>query len=142
DFVFLADVELSPDAALLICSDGLTDLVPAETIRQIAVSHAGSPEHVVRSLIGAANQEGGRDNITAVFVEGPGFQAATARESAVAQRQRVPRRRKWLLAAAIVAAGVAGLFLGLNFDALGWLSGGSVNVLGLPAGTVVVRAND
>src|SRR5437763_1013277 len=46
DFVFLADVELSPDAALLICSDGLTDLVPAETIRQIAVSHAGSPEPV------------------------------------------------------------------------------------------------
>jgi PPM family protein phosphatase len=142
DFAFLADIELPPDAALLICSDGLTDLVPAETIRQIAVSHAGSPEDVVRGLISAANDEGGKDNITAVFVERPMFQAVTALENTTARAQGPRRSRKWLLAAAIVAAGVAGLFLGLSFDALGRLSGGSVNVLGLPSGTVVVRPNE
>jgi hypothetical protein len=142
DFVFLADIDLPPDAALLICSDGLTDLVPSETIRQIAVSHAGSPEHVVRALIDAANDAGGKDNITAVFVERPLFRAAADLGERPTGPRNHPQRRKWLLAAAIVAAGVAGLFLGLSFDALGWLSGGSVNVLGLPAGAIVVRSNE
>jgi len=142
DFVFLADIDLPPDAALLICSDGLTDLVPSETIRQIAVSHAGSPEDVVRGLIDAANDEGGKDNITAVFVERPLFRAGTRLGDKIDRRDDRRRHRKWLVAAAIVAAGIAGLFLGLSFDALGWLSGGSVNVLGLPAGAIVVRSNE
>lgn len=133
DFVFLAEIDLPPDAALLICSDGLTDLVPSETIRRIAASHAGSPEDVVRGLIDAANDAGGKDNITAVFVERPMFGAA---------RDDHRLRHKWLVAAAIIAAGVGGLFLGLSFDALGWLSGGSVSVLGLPAGAIVVRSNE
>ena len=132
DFVFLAEIDLPPDAALLICSDGLTDLIPAETIRRIAVSQSGSPEDVVRGLIEAANDRGGTDNITAVFVERPLFRAATSARP----------RRKWLVPFAIATAGVAGLFLGLNFDALGWLSGGSVSVLGLPAGAIIVRSNE
>jgi len=140
-FVFVAEVELPPDAALLICSDGLTDLVPSETIRQIAVSHAGSPEAVVRGLIDAANDRGGKDNITAVFVERPLFGAGT-RPGVNTAATRDRRPGKWLLAVAIVAAAVAGLFLGLNFDAVGWLSGGSVSVLGLPAGAIVVRPNE
>jgi hypothetical protein len=140
--VFLADIELPPDAALLICSDGLTDLVPSEMIRQIAVSHAGSPDNVVRALIGAANDEGGKDNITAVFVERPLFRAAANLVDHGASAHGDRPFRKGLLAAAIAAAGVAGLFLGLGFDSLGWLSGGSVNVLGLPAGAIVVRSNE
>jgi PPM family protein phosphatase len=142
DFAFLAEIDLPPDAALLICSDGLTDLVPAETIRQIAVSRAGSPESVVRELIAAANDEGGKDNITAIFIERPMFRAGAISAARAARRADGRWRRKWLFAAAVFAAAAAGLFAGLSFDALGLLSGGSVKVLGWPAGAIVVRSNE
>jgi serine/threonine protein phosphatase PrpC len=136
NFAFVTEIDLPPDAALLICSDGLTDLVPADTIRRIAASRAGSPEDVVQGLIAAANEEGGKDNITAVFIERPQFRAGANGASHSRARGR------WLASAAIIAAGLAGLLIGLNFDALGWLSGGSVNVRGLPAEAIVVRAGE
>ena len=37
-------LSLRRHAALLICSDGLTDQVPAEAIRQVVRSAGGSPE--------------------------------------------------------------------------------------------------
>ena len=37
---------VEPDAALLLCSDGLTDLVPSATVKQVVASHAGRPEKV------------------------------------------------------------------------------------------------
>ena len=38
--------------------------------------HAGSPEAVVDALIAAANEAGGRDNVTVVYAEGPDFARA------------------------------------------------------------------
>ena len=61
------------DAALLLCSDGLTDLVPSADIAAIVRDCAGYPGQVVRELIGAANAAGGKDNVTVVYVEGPRF---------------------------------------------------------------------
>src|SRR4051812_5493844 len=63
------------DAALLLCSDGLTDMVPAEVILDTVRDFAGHPYEVVRALIDAANAAGGKDNVTAVYVEGPRFAA-------------------------------------------------------------------
>ena len=62
-----------PDAALLICSDGLTDAVPASAIAEIVTDFAGHPFEIVRGLIDAANAAGGKDNVTVVYVEGPRF---------------------------------------------------------------------
>jgi hypothetical protein len=70
DFIDLDDIPFEPDAALLLCSDGLTDLVDSATILNIVGRLAGRPHDVVRELIQAANDAGGRDNITAVYVEG------------------------------------------------------------------------
>ena len=142
DFVFLAEMDLPKDAALLICSDGLTDLVPAETIRQIAVARAGSPESVVHDLISAANAEGGKDNVTAIFVERPAFRAGAISAARAARRADRGWRRKWIFATSVFVAAAAGLFAGLSFDALGLLSGGSVKVLGWPAGAIVVRPDE
>ncbi|MEO7192749.1 MAG: protein phosphatase 2C domain-containing protein [Vicinamibacterales bacterium] len=69
DFVFLTETDIPAGGALLICSDGLSDLVPSETIQQIATAHAGSPDDVARALIDAANSAGGKDNVTVVYVE-------------------------------------------------------------------------
>jgi len=73
DFVDVIEVPFEPDAALLLCSDGLTDLVPLQSIAGIVSTHAGNAEAVVRSLIDAANDAGGKDNVTAVYAEGPRF---------------------------------------------------------------------
>ena len=62
-----------PDAALLLCSDGLTDLVAAADIAAVVRDYAGHPGEVVRGLIDAANAAGGKDNVTVVYVEGPRF---------------------------------------------------------------------
>ena len=73
DFVEVKEIPFEPDAALLLCSDGLTDLVESETIAQIVWRWAGQPQQVVRALIDAANDAGGKDNITVVYVEGEQF---------------------------------------------------------------------
>jgi serine/threonine protein phosphatase PrpC len=90
DFIDLHEISFEPDAALLICSDGLTDLVDSVTIADAAVRHAGRPHEVVAALIQAANDAGGKDNVTIVFVEGEQFAAASQRASLwTAEQQRL-----------------------------------------------------
>jgi PPM family protein phosphatase len=79
DFVEVIEVEWSPAWALLLCTDGLTDMVPSATIERIVREHAGRPERVVDALVDAANEAGGHDNVTVVYAEGGAF-AAWARE--------------------------------------------------------------
>ena len=73
DFIDIQEVPFEPDAALLLCSDGLTDLVDSSSINAIVARWAGRPQHVVKALIDAANAAGGKDNVTAVYVEGERF---------------------------------------------------------------------
>ncbi len=61
------------DAALLVCSDGLTDAITSAAIAEIASDFAGHPYEIVRGLIAAANAAGGKDNVTVVYAEGPRF---------------------------------------------------------------------
>lgn len=69
-FVDIYELTLGSQEAILLCSDGLSDQVSAERIRAIVELHAGRPERAVKSLIQAANEAGGRDNVTVVLVEG------------------------------------------------------------------------
>ena len=73
NFIELQRIPFEPDAALLICSDGLSDLVTSAEIRRALEQNAGNPEGAVRALIGAANRAGGKDNVTVVVVEGEQF---------------------------------------------------------------------
>ena len=73
EFVDVIEEPLEADAAILLCSDGLSDMLPGATIAHIARQHAGSPEQVVEALVAAANDAGGRDNITVVYAEMPLF---------------------------------------------------------------------
>src|SRR5262249_40785125 len=69
EFVDVVEESIEPDAAILLCSDGLSDMLPSTTIAHIIRQHAGSPERVVESLVAAANDAGGRDNVTVVYAE-------------------------------------------------------------------------
>jgi PPM family protein phosphatase len=79
DFIDLLEIPFEPDAALLLCSDGLTDLVESATINHVVSELAGRPHEVVNALIDAANDAGGKDNVTIVYVEGELFAASRAR---------------------------------------------------------------
>ena len=75
------EVPFEPDAALLICSDGLTDQVSSGSIRRIVEAFAGSPALAVQELLTAANDAGGKDNVTVVIVENERFASAVAARS-------------------------------------------------------------
>jgi parallel beta-helix repeat protein len=77
EFVEVITAPFEPDAALLLCSDGLSDLVTSRDMLAIASRHAGNPDAVVKALIGAANRAGGKDNVTVIYVEGPEFHRAS-----------------------------------------------------------------
>lgn len=72
-FIDIVEDTFPADAALLLCTDGLTDLVDSAEIAAAIHRHAGSPADAVEQLIQAANDAGGRDNVTAVVVEGSEF---------------------------------------------------------------------
>jgi len=73
DFIEIVDRPFRDDSALLLCSDGLSDLVGSPEIARVVYGHAAAPDEVVSQLVGAANREGGKDNVTAVFAAGPRF---------------------------------------------------------------------
>ena len=73
DFIDVDHTPFESDAALLLCSDGLTDLVDSSSIGRTVRQLAGDPDAVVRALIDSANAAGGKDNVTAVYVEGERF---------------------------------------------------------------------
>jgi serine/threonine protein phosphatase PrpC len=75
EFIDVSEVRFNPDSALLLCSDGLSDLVDSAAIEELVRLGAGNPEQVVGTLIEAANRAGGKDNVTAVYVEGEQFAA-------------------------------------------------------------------
>jgi protein phosphatase len=54
-----------PDDVILLCSDGLTTMVKDDGIAKV-LAETGSLDEAVRTLVEAANQAGGRDNITVV----------------------------------------------------------------------------
>jgi len=57
-----------PGDVLLLCSDGLTDMVDKNTMTDILTQN-GSLEDKAQKLIAAANNNGGHDNITVVLVQ-------------------------------------------------------------------------
>ena len=78
NFIEVQRIPFDPESALLLCSDGLSDMLPAADILHAVESHPGNPEAGVRALIAAANDAGGKDNVTAVLVEGDQFTALPA----------------------------------------------------------------
>lgn len=62
------DVNISEKEILLLCTDGLTNMLSDREIHSI-VSESQSIEEAGKRLISAANANGGRDNIAVVLVE-------------------------------------------------------------------------
>jgi serine/threonine protein phosphatase PrpC len=92
-FVDSDEIAFEPDTALLLCTDGLTDLVDSSSIVRLVHQLAGNPEAVVRALVDAANAAGGKDNVTVVYVEGEQFAASQWSLPPVGGRERDGRQQ-------------------------------------------------
>ena len=73
NFIEIVFSDLPDDCAILLCSDGLSDMVTSLEINRLVRRHAERPEDAVAALIAAANEAGGRDNVTVVFAAGRDF---------------------------------------------------------------------
>ena len=70
--VDIYELEAKPGDILLLCSDGLSGLVPDATILNIIKKYSAEGsnlEQAVEELIRSANENGGDDNVTAVVVK-------------------------------------------------------------------------
>lgn len=68
DYIETGESPFLPGDALLLCSDGLTDLVDLKRISSILEKKI-SLEQKANQLIASANEAGGKDNITVVLVQ-------------------------------------------------------------------------
>lgn len=62
------EIDLTPGNQILICTDGLTNMVEDSAICEIML-RADAIEKRVELLVQAANNNGGRDNITVMIIE-------------------------------------------------------------------------
>ncbi len=60
--------ETQHDDLYLLCSDGLSDMVDDEEIRLTLITLKSNPSLTVQQLVQSANDNGGRDNISAMLI--------------------------------------------------------------------------
>ncbi len=63
-----AVLPVEPDDRFVLCSDGLTDMVPETKLQEVLAS-SPDPEKAARTLIRAALDAGGADNVTVVIID-------------------------------------------------------------------------
>jgi len=64
-----SEIDAKPGDVFLLCSDGLTGMVPESEILRVVTASSGDLRKACQQLIDAANERGGLDNVTAVLVE-------------------------------------------------------------------------
>ena len=84
-FLEAEEFQLLPNTILLLCSDGLTDMITSKQIVAI-LERDLSLDEKAQALIDAANEAGGKDNITVVLVE---YQAEEETELGLIQEDPV-----------------------------------------------------
>src|SRR5262249_27437731 len=114
-FIEIRQCRFHNDAAILLCSDGLTDQVSSARVREIVESYDGDAARVANELVEAANCADGIDNITAVFVAGPKFRGRTGQTRPRSGTTRVRALR------GIFTGRVAFLIYGLLLGMLIWV---------------------
>jgi PPM family protein phosphatase len=125
---YAAEIALQRHDVLLLCTDGLTTMVPQEEIHEVLSTKGEDLEAAARALTGLARVHGGHDNVTLVLArfEGEGLPAAAEPGPAAVQIRQLaapPIRRQSGLSplalvalAVLVVAAVAGAILLIGMD--------------------------
>jgi protein phosphatase len=61
-------IDLMPADVILLCSDGLTDMLSDGAIAELIATHGDDIEQASALLVEAANQMGGKDNISVILI--------------------------------------------------------------------------
>jgi protein phosphatase len=61
-------LDLAPGDILLVCSDGLTDMLTDDEIQHIVISHRNGVKDMVETLARDAISKGGKDNISVIAI--------------------------------------------------------------------------
>ena len=109
-FIDVTQIAFEPDSALVLCSDGLSDLVTSQAILGTVEAKADDPNGAVEELIAQANAAGGKDNISVVLVEGERF-AESARSRRSVSVAMTATTRPQLRGAGVAKSAGPGLFL-------------------------------
>lgn len=64
-----SEIEVKEGDVFLLCSDGLTGMVPEDEILKVVTQSDGDLEKACQKLIEEANERGGLDNVTAILVK-------------------------------------------------------------------------
>ena len=67
-FIDIYTCPFTPGDTLVLCSDGLTDVVPAAVMRQTIEACTGDPEATARALLARAAEAGSPDNVTVIVL--------------------------------------------------------------------------
>jgi PPM family protein phosphatase len=122
----VTSINALPGDRILLCSDGLSNELDADTLARLSSAPNGL-EFAVESLVSAAKVAGGHDNITVILLEfdevnvaatpirrtmssAPPAAVATSRPASAGRRRRIVTWRVWaatFLFLAIVAGGIA-----------------------------------
>ena len=64
-----SEIECRPGDVYLLCSDGLTGMVPEQEILRLVTENEADLTAACQQLIDLANERGGLDNVTAILVK-------------------------------------------------------------------------
>lgn len=92
EFIEVIVTSVDDEVALLLCSDGLSDMLPSLEINRIVRRHAGDPARVTDALVDAANQAGGTDNVTVLYVETPRFATSAGHARVMPMARQAPQQ--------------------------------------------------
>jgi protein phosphatase len=106
-------LELLPGDQVILCSDGLTDLVSSEEIQQMVKGQ--NQEAALQTLVSLANQRGGHDNITIIALQMPVSIAETAPTRILPRRSSSKRWMACLVGIVLVAVVTLGMVAGYWF---------------------------
>ena len=105
--VDIEEITLRPGDRILLCSDGLTNMV-SEPELAAGLAATSDPQVLADELVSAANAAGGVDNITVIIIDVDGEMVESADDPGEATEVRdtideskdspadAPRRRRWL----------------------------------------------
>lgn len=133
-------LEVTDGDRVILCSDGLSSMIPDSEIEALAVSSA-TPQQAADNLVAAALTAGGSDNVTVVVVD--------VLDDGVAEAQRRRLLRRALSVTGVIVAVLAVVvasalvfvrsewYLGVNGTTVGLYRGLNGEVLGIPLSELV-----
>jgi serine/threonine protein phosphatase PrpC len=124
EFIEVRTFPFHPSAALLLCSDGLSDVMTAAEIAEVMELYDDDPDEIAELLVDAANEHGGIDNVSVIFIAGEDFIGMRSPAMADARmRHNVTRtkrsRTKWRRFLNKASWLVIGILLGMGIFAAG-----------------------